>query len=390
MSRKKILITAVFGLLCFAIAEAQTRRQIHDTIPFEIVYDKFIFQAKIDGKPLRLILDTGGINALVADSAEYFGFTAISTQRIADANDAVMLTQMGSVQNFRIGRYMNWSTGRMTLIPNHQFLRDLGVAGTVGGEFFAQVCLTIDKRNRHFIISAPFRPSGISRSDGTPMEMGSTFHAVVPVSFGGEEINVLFDTGKSGFLNMSAADFERLNRAGSAEKEYIGSGILFVGATGFDNAISDEIIKALVPEITLPGGKQLLNVGTTVSQTTTTIFGQQLLDFGVMMLDYPRGLFYFFPYEEYRDVATDVAEMTRVWNTRILPVHDSFRVVATIGEVDTEIGDRVWSINGTPLTLDNFSEMFVLELLGKAENGMAEIMIGEYENQLRKVTIKRI
>jgi hypothetical protein len=389
MTHKKIFISILLGLLCGFTAKAQTTPVIHDTIPFEIVHDKFIFQAHIDGKPLRLILDTGGINALVADSAEHFGFQAIATQRISDVNDAVIQTQMGSVSNFRIGRYMNWNSGRVTLIPNQQFFRDLGVAGTVGGEFFRDICLTIDKRNQHLILSHPFRPPGIPRGSGAQMEMGHSLHAVAPISFGDEMIDVLFDTGKSGFLNLSARDFERLEQKGLAELKYTGEGILFVGAAGFDNALSDEIKKVNILEITLPGGKRLLNVGATVTRTSTTLFGQRLLYFGVLVLDYPRGHLYFLPYE---DEPSDVAEITRKWNTRIVPVTAAggFVVVATIGETEVKIGEQVWSINGTPLTLDNFSEMFVLELLEKSENGIAEIMVGNNENQLRKETKKKI
>ena len=387
MQHKKILLSILLGFSVF-ITKAQTQ-SVHDTIPFDIVHNKFIFQAHIDGKPLRMILDTGGINALVADSAEYFGFRALSAHRIADMNDAIVQTQVGAVTNFRIGRVLNWNTGRITLFPPQPFFRDLGVAGTVGGEFFRGVCLTIDRRNRHFIISYPFRPSNVPRGSAVQMEMGNSFHAIAPVSVGGEMINVLFDTGKSGFLNVGINDFERLQEKGLVEITHTGEGILFVGVAGIENAVSDKITTVNIPEITLPGGKRLLNVGATVSrQTAATVFGQELLDLGLLVLDYPRSNLYFLPHE---DEPTDVAHLTRRWNTRILPTADGFfMVVATIGETEVEIGDRVWSINGTPLTLDNFSEMFVLELLEKSENGTAEIMVGDDENQLRKAIIRKI
>ena len=394
MSRRRIWFLAAAVVLVAAgmtgAANAQTTRIVHDTIPFEIIQNKFIFEATIDGKPARFILDTGGQNIIMAEHAEHYGIELIKQQTILDVNDASTQVWLGAAKDFRIGKWMVWNTGKILVVPNNQFFRDLGVVGTVGGDFFESVCLAIDRRNRRFTISYPYRPAGVSRDAGTPMNMGGTFHAVVPVSVGSEKIDILFDTGKSGFLALSANDFEKLNAAGhgNVEKRETGFGLLYVGVGGVEAAISDTVHKVNVPVITLPGGKELHNVGSMVGRHPSTIFGQEMFDYGIVMLDYPRGLFYFFPYEE---GPTDVAAETRAWNVRILPFVDDgravFVVVMTLGDIDLRIGDRVWSIDGVDLTNERPAEDVILNLLEGRDT--ATLMVGE-QGPSREVIIRKI
>jgi hypothetical protein len=384
MNKKNFLLAIL--LILSGAAHAQTQI-VHDTIPFEIVQDKFIFQATIDGKPLRLILDTGGQNILVADSADHYGVEILRSQTIADVNGARIQTQVGGVKNFRIGRRMKWDFGKMTIVPNNPFFRELGVAGAVGGEAFKEVCLSIDRRNRRFTISYPYRPGNIPRSAGTPIH-SNTDHAIVPVRFGSDTIDVLFDTGASGFLSLSADDFKKLNaRPGNVVKQAAGSGILYVGVAGIDQALADSLYKVSIPVMTLPGGKELHNVGTLAGPHPATIAGQKLFDYGIVMLDYPRGLFYFFPYEE---GASDVEAETKTWNVKILPVADRFEIVATIGPVDAAVGDRVWEIDGIDLAGVKFSETAVLELLERVEGDSTLILTGPEKKGARRVEIRKI
>ena len=387
MKAGKLLFVAT-AIAVSSFAAIAQNQQVYDTIPFEIVQDKFIFSASIDGKPVKLILDTGGQNIIVADSVEHFGVNIVSSHTIADVNDAKMNVKLGSVKNLKIGKRMNWDMGKMTVVPNNRFFRELGVAGAVGGEAFAKVCLSIDRRNKRFTISYPYRPDKIPRSEGTAMEMGRTFHAVVPVAIGNTSVKVLFDSGMSGFLSLGSDDYERINaHAGDVEKQSAGYGLLYVGVSGVKNAIRDSIYKVRIPEMKLPGGKIFHNLGTLVGQHSSTIAGQKLFDYGIVMLDYPRGLFYFFPHDK---APSDVETETKLWNVRILPVVDHFEIVAAIGDTDFKIGERVWSINDVELSTMNLSETVIENLLDGISADISWITVGSDEKHLRKVSIKKI
>lgn len=392
---RKLLL---YIFLCLPLAaSAQSRQQRSDTIPFEIVQDKFIFEANIDGRHTRLILDTGGKTILVSDSAKTFETEFVRGTSIADVNNARIDTYVGKVKDFRIGKFWGWGVKEVTVIPNQPFYRELGVSGIVGGDMFKEACLTIDRRGRRFIISYPYRPAGIARTAGVAMQPGAEVaYPVVPVKFGDQTVNVLFDSGASGFLSLSARDYAKLGAGATVQER--GHGMLYVGAAGIAGAVTDSIMKVHVAAMTLPGGKVLENVGTLVGNHPATIVGQQLFDLGMVMLDYPRGLLYFLPYNEATSGGSgavsaasplDVSGLTTVWNVRILPVVEGteglFRVMAVLGDAGVEVGERVWSIGGIPLTVDRLSESAVLEAL--AGRSDAEIVVGDNK---RTVTIKKI
>ncbi len=376
----------IIAALCFCsvCVSAQTRQQVHDTIPFEIVQGKLIFGASIAGHPVKLILDTGGQNIIVADSAKMLGTEFIRNHTIADVNDASINVWIGRVKNFKVGNFWGWGVKEVTVVPNNQFFKELGVVGAVSGDMFKEACLTIDRRAKHFVISYPYRPAGISRADGTVVDMGQLYHPIVPVKFGDKVLDVLFDTGATGFLSFGESDYRKVED--QTEQEARGHGLLYVGAAGISGAIVDSIYKVNVPQVTLPGGKVLENVGMLVGGHSTTIAGQQILDMGVMMLDFPRGLFYFFPYE---DGPTDVREATKSWNVKILPMVEEgkglFRVVATVGDTPVEVDERVWSINGIDLATVALSENSIAELLDGRHT--AKLVAGDTR---REVEIRKI
>jgi hypothetical protein len=376
-------------MLAAGTASAQPTRMLYDTIPFEIVQDKFIVEVRIDGKPAKLILDTGGLNIMVADSAEHYGVDILRRHAIADVNEAGIGVSVGAVRNLKIGRWMNWDVGKVTVVPGNPFFRELGVSGALGGEAFSNVCLVIDKRNRRLVASHPYRPPVIPRGTGAEMNMGNSFHAVVPVKFGSAEIDVLFDTGMSGFMSIGADDFETICAVeGNAELQHRGYGMLYVGVSGIKNALRDSVFKVNIPVMTLPGGKELRNVGSLTDKRSATIAGQGLFDYGVVALDYPRGQFYFLPYES---GPSDVAALTRRWNVRILPTTDyRYEVVMTLGQTGLAIGDRVWKINGTELAGLPYAESSVEDLLGGDEVETAQIAVGPDKKRLKTITIRKI
>ncbi|MDR3184373.1 MAG: S8 family serine peptidase [Prevotellaceae bacterium] len=356
-----------------------------DTIPFEILQGKFIIEATINGKLARLIMDTGGITTLTSDTVNHYGATVSNIGTFADVNKARLNFGTGTVEHLHIGDLLVWKSANVTVVPGNGFFRTLGVAGTVGGDIFQPVCLTIDKRNKQFIITYPYRPKGISRSDGTPMELGEYIQPKVPMTIGGKSINVLFDTGMPDFLALGQQDYAGLKS--STEVQQTGYGFMHVGIGGIKSARPDTLYKVNVPVMTAPGGKAFRNVNTMITPNEQTLVGQVLLDYGRVMLDYPRGLFYFFPYD---DEPVDMTALNRLWNVRILPIDGHFEVTAAIGDCDFRTGERVWNINGTDLTAAEQSELVIDRIFASISKDTAWMLVGNDRKKSRKVTIRKI
>jgi predicted aspartyl protease len=382
---KKIKRFLLCGYLLYSCAMyGQIQRQT-DTIPFEIVHGKFIIDVSIHGKPVKMIMDTGGINTITADTVAHYGVTLSDNATFSDVNNARLNFSVGTADNLLVGKLLKWEAANMTVVPNNGFFRSIGVAGSLGGETFQAVCLTIDKRNKRFIVTYPYRPEGISRMDGTPMNMGANFQPKVPMNIGGKNTNVLFDTGMSGFLTLGQQDYERIKTA--TEIRQTGYGFMHVGIGGIKNARQDSLYKINIPVMVAPGGKEFHNVNTVVLRQSQTIAGQDLLDYGKVMLDYPRRLFYFFPYDK---EPVDMNAATAIWNIKVLPVAGRFEVTAAIGISDFRIGDRVWDIDGIDLTELEQNELLVDEIFNAIKGDTAWILIGNDKSNLRRVMIRKM
>ena len=76
---KKITTLLLCGCLLTGYAAGGQVQRKTDTIPFEILHGKLIIEATINGKPARLIMDTGGVTTLASYTASHYGATVSNT-----------------------------------------------------------------------------------------------------------------------------------------------------------------------------------------------------------------------------------------------------------------------------------------------------------------------
>lgn len=93
-----------------------------------------------------------------------------------------------------------------------------------------------------------------------------------------------------------------------------------------------------------------------------------------MVIDYIRGRFYFFPYE---DRVEDGQGKQELWNVGILPVKGHFEVTLVWDSLKDEValGDQVIRINGKDLSELGQSQLEVDALLNAVEGNSTEIVV---------------
>lgn len=367
-------------------AQHQSQASRYDTIPFEVVHGKIIVPARIGGRPTKFILDTGGRNLMTSDSARYHGAELTGQHSVSDVNSGNLGMNTASVGNLSIGRLMNWEAASFLVTAPNNFFRELGVAGLLGGEAFAHVCIVLDMRSREMVVCHPYRPPGLSRADAIQMSLTNNFHTYVPLTTGTKQLSVLFDTGMDGFFGISESDYEKLDSPSDASVEADGRGFLYVGIGGIKAAKPEKIVRARIPRISF-GGKEFTNVLTTTQRRNYSLLGIGTLDYGKVVIDYPRGLLYFIPYDE---GPSDMYDETKMWNVKILPVGDHFEITAVIGDAGVEIGERVWEIDGKSLEDAAPSELLINGMFDSVEGDNCVIRVGADMNNLRDVKISKI
>lgn len=380
------MFLSVVAIATFADrAAAQTTELITDTVSYELVHGKMIVRATVNGRSGRFIMDTGGRNLLTSDSVEHYGVKILASESVGDVNGAGASMLKGVVPSLSVGPRIALENAPFLVTAPNNFFSKLGVAGLLGGEAFANACVIIDSRSRQLVITYPYRPKGVSRNDGLRMRMGQNFHSIVGIDIGGRTIDALFDTGAEDFLSLSDADFRALDDSG-VRVVARGHGFYNVGIAGVGGVKGDSVYKLTIPFVKV-GGKDFANVGALTINRSHTLLGLQLTEYGRVMVDYPRGLFFFFPFD---DGATDISVQTMAWNVKILPIGKQFEVTATVGEIDLRAGERVWSINGVSLDDAPLDEGYIDELMNKGGGATGEIVVGVDKKSLRTVKIMKI
>lgn len=381
------LLTGLWLLLflcCGQNAVSQIRNKVCDTIPYEFIHEKIIIPVTVNGVATKYIVDTGGKTGTTYDVATEMKATAAGFTGISDMNAQTASYQEAYVENVSIGENYKVRQLKTMVLPRNSFFTELGVAGILGGDAFAESVVTFDSRFGIMVINYPYRPERLKVTDGIPLLDSNEHHSNININVGETELKVLFDTGAGGFLLYSSADSDRLANVSGAQVTNQAHGIVAAGITGLADPV--DIKKVNIPSIRIMG-KEFANVGSTTTAMPRTIVGVELLKHGKVIIDYMRKRFYFFPFEEGK---TDMGGAPSLWNVSILPRNGRFEVTTIWDSMKDKIafGDEVVNINGTSLKDCPKSQMAVEEIMNAIPGETAYIILLK-DNQEKRIEIKK-
>ena len=370
---KTILI--IVGLLTLFSARSfarQTSRRVCDTIHYEFVHGKIIIPVMVNGVNVRYIVDTGGKTGTMREAAvEMKAMSTGTSTNVSDANSLGVNYPTGILQEVELSPNYKLSRLETMIFPTTGFFRELGVAGILGGDAFAQSVITFDAREKIMVINYPYRPAGLKITDGVELFPGQSNHSIVEVGFGGATKRVLFDTGATGLLLLSSTDYTDLKGRVKNTKVAEGIGVNIVGIGGVGQPV--EIDKVVIDEMNFLSGK-FSNVGSITINMGMSIVGVDMLQYGKVVIDYMRHRFYFFPYDQ---AVIDAGGAPRTWNVGILPVKGHFEVTTVWDSLKGQVafGDQVVNINGKELSDVAQIQMEVEAILDAIEGDSAYIII---------------
>ncbi|MCD8185884.1 MAG: aspartyl protease family protein [Rikenellaceae bacterium] len=384
----KTYLKGLMGLLALGIQTlpGQTlQRGITDTVRFEIVDHKMILEARLNGRSARFIFDTGGRNVLVSDTVAHYGLQLTGRESVSDVNSIAGNFSRAAGDSLSFGQHYTLTRPEFIVMPPNRFFQSLGVAGILGCEAFSQAAVLIDKQQGLLILSYPYRPPGFSRQGGVAMQVNRTYHPIFSVTMNGTSVDVLFDTGMSGFLSLAETDRQRLRSSGITVRDR-GEGFMHVGIGGIDGVKPGPIERVEIERILL-GEKLFTHTGALTAPRSLSIIRISLLDYGRILLDLPRSRFYFVSWDA---EPSDLREQTRVWNVKIMPVRDHFEVTAVIGASEARRGDTVWKIEDTDLEGFPLDETLIMRLMEHIEKDRATLLIGKNREEAREIEIKKL
>ena len=365
----------------------QNTKRVCDTIHYEFIREKIIIPVTVNGVTVKYIVDTGGQTGTVREyAAEMKAMQGMCVRGVSDVNGMSLSYEEAVLKDVQLSPNYKLAQMKSIIFPPNGFFRELGVAGILGSDAFAQAVVTFDARNKIMIINYPYRPAGLKITDGVPFYPGGANHSIVDVDFGGITRRVLFDTGASGLLSLSADDYTGLKDNAGNCLLGTANGIKNVGIGGFDLKNTAEMSKVRINEVNFTG-KKFTNMESVTIKMGMSLLGVEMLQYGKVVIDYARDRFYFFPYE---DTIEDLSGRLKTWNVGILPVGGHFEITTVWNSVREQValGDHVIRVDGKDLSGLKQSQFEIDALLDAIEGDSTEIVILK-DGKEKKVEIRK-
>lgn len=365
MKHTRMMGTAI--TLCMAVS--LFAQQIKTVIPYRMTGGKMIIDMKINGQTRPFIFDTGGRTALTTKACEALQMVATDSMKVTDVNNVESYYKTTRIKNLTTpDNIIDFQNAPSLIIDEIKGWECFEVDGIIGSDLFAQTIVSIDSQTKSITVTSAENPSTVSLRkmlNFTKAGVMPIFSIqIAPVS----NLTVLFDTGSPSLLSLTQSDFERLQPDATMKVISEGYGEGSIGASG--QAAQASSYRVNIPLLSV-GATKFKNLTTQTNVHPYTLLGVKLLDYGKVTIDYPRGRFFFEPFQPDNVI-------NNLCNNFDLTVKEGDLVVSTVwssvkGKV--EVGNKVTKINGKPVGKYEFCESILNGIAALKEKKKTQLTI---------------
>ena len=175
----------------------------HETsVPFELINGHVYVRAAIDGQPVRLIVDTGGVNLVTPATATRLGLAARGKTAAGGGGDARVDVAYARAGALTIGdAQLADPTFYVIDLAPLAAIEEETIDGLVGFELFHRLAVRIDYPARILTLSAPAQFTPPPGAVATPFELHDRT-PIVPGAIDGVPARFTIDTGAGNALTV--------------------------------------------------------------------------------------------------------------------------------------------------------------------------------------------
>ena len=303
MTIKRLMMIA--GLCLLGITTwAQSKNTSTEVKDYREADGKIILEMVVNGVIADFVLDLAGHNAILPEYVEKLKIDPkVEGDFRYDTFQYKRVTVEGSVNvgSMSFGNSVFGNDVSAFLLKDEPYLRELGVAGVVGGSLFANVVLTIDAKRKKITMTNPYRPSYMKLDHRVTISLIPASGVMCPVELDGVAYSLLFDTWDGGMITLSATDFARLSGK-YGEDARVCIGYSATDATSKSKRVEKcHFVKSDLEDVVVVENASL----------PRSVLGNGILKQGLISVDYGKQKLYFQPFdlEEVKDEVTDAGDV---------------------------------------------------------------------------------
>lgn len=286
--KKYILIMASY--LMFTGAFAQVSNTLTEVIDYEVRDGKIILPFIVNGQQADFVLDLAGHFAILPGYLETLKINPGTKGSIAGYNKPlyknIPVGNVTEIEAVSLGNSVFGNGMPAFILTDEPYLRQLGVAGTIGGAIFQNVVLTIDSKRQKITITSPYRPDYMKLDYRVNINVKQGVAVSVPVTLDGVQTDMIFDTWYDGMVGMPLDMFNSLQ--GTPDEGVISAGY------GQSHTTSDAkrlgslgFVKSTIENPVVVGSESY----------SQPVLGLGILSQGIISIDYARSKAYFQPFD---------------------------------------------------------------------------------------------
>lgn len=366
----------LFVLFVFMNSMNTFSQQIKSVMPYKMLGGKMIVKMNIEGKAEDFIFDTGSeVTLLTTAFCQSNSLVISDSLKITDANNNSSYFKQTNIDVLATtDNKIKFNNVNPIVVDGKEMFDCYNVVGLIGCDLFGNnlIC-TIDSKEKTITLTSADKKSPESLRYVHNFKSNKNL-PIIELLINGKSLNVLFDTGAGGFLLLKNSDFSNLESLSALEVLSTGSGERTMSVSGIEENHDQKRVK--MEDMRL-GLAKFKDVVATTGEAPFSLFGVKSIDYGKVVIDFPRRLFYYIPFT---NVPVTPDYTLRDFD---IQVEDGKLVVANVwSELASVIspGDPITHIDGKETGIYDFCESITIGI-EELKNKKSRLTILTKENK---------
>ncbi|MGC1206308.1 MAG: retropepsin-like aspartic protease [Flavobacteriaceae bacterium] len=279
-------------------------KNYYTEIKYKNLKGKIIIPVTINNKTYNFLFDTGAPNLISKNIWEKINSKSIKSISISDANQKKQDMVLATIPMLTLGNVTFKNTSTLVFTGENNLLFDCyKIDGIIGSNLLRKSIVQIKSKDELIILTNNTKKLQLEAANKSKLTLvGKQSSPYININLKGESSGseiLLFDTGASGFYDLNKRHFETFDKKNITQTLSKANGSSSVGLFGVAN--KSEQYRIRVAELKI-NNYVFKNVISITGNDNNSRIGSDILDYGIVTLDFRKKLFYFEGYKSVVDL----------------------------------------------------------------------------------------